>query len=92
MIVHDTEDGEVLYEVEYENRRDGSGRQLGPKPPALAQKPYDLRQIDCDVEPRLSIPRRTVKAFARVVGRIVRPKIRVHDDECDVSNNPITGP
>jgi hypothetical protein len=39
-----------------ENRRDLHGHRLGPKPIALQQMPYDLKQIESPVEPRLTAP------------------------------------
>lgn len=51
--LRDTEDGEPLYVVEYENRRDGDGKRLGPKPPNIAKMLYDSKQIACPVEPRV---------------------------------------
>jgi hypothetical protein len=36
-----------------ENRRDGDGQQLGPKPRWLARMFYDMKQIRRVVEPRL---------------------------------------
>jgi hypothetical protein len=43
MILRDTEDGEVLYTVAYENRRDSKGRKLGPKP--RDDRSYDEKLI-----------------------------------------------
>jgi hypothetical protein len=51
--LHDTEDGEPLCVVEYENRRDGDGQKLGKKPGWLMRMFYDLKQIRRVVEPRL---------------------------------------
>ena len=72
-----------------ENRRDGSGRRLGPKPEWLARMNYDEKQMRQVVEPRR--PKRRTSAVREFGGEAGQHGGAVEGEDVRAADGPVGG-